>query len=158
MKWLVWVACAACGDNLAPVLPSIDASPPATGCTATFAGNFSETSTAQANCPTFATGTLAFALASTVFGATDTVTLALGTDEPGEYTSDSVANWSATATERIGDGACELSAGSELTPMGSFALTLTTGLHGTLTVTQYVLTVPGTNCGFPDTESITVVF
>jgi hypothetical protein len=158
MKWLVFVVCAACGDNLAPPVPTVDAPPPATGCTATFTGNFSETSTEQANCPTFTSDSLAFALASTVFGATDTVTLALGTDEPGEYSSDSVANWSATATERVGDGACELSAGSQLTPMGSFALTLTSGLHGTLAVTQYVLTVPGTNCGFPDTESITVAF
>jgi hypothetical protein len=158
MKWLVCVACAACGDNLAPARPVVDAPPAPTGCTATFAGNFSETSTARANCPTFDATTLGFALASMVFGATDTVTLALGTDEPGDYSSDSVASWSATATERVGDGACELSAGSQLTPMGSFALTLTMGLHGTLTLTQYVLTVPGTNCGFPDTESITVAF
>ena len=149
------LACAACGDNLAP--PAPDA---ATGCTAAFAGNFAETSTATANCPTLAaTGTLAFALASAVIGATFAISIDLGpATAPGTYTSATVEDWSATATHRIGDGACEYSAGGSAVPTGSFALTLDAGPHGTLMVTQYVLTVPGTDCGDPDTERITVTF
>lgn len=152
-----------CGDNAAALDAGVtsDASAP---CTATFRGNFAETSSGAADCPTV-TGdnTLAFSVPSTTLGASLAIAIGLGpSPTTGWYSPETTSQWSAVAFERLGDGICEYSAGAAATPAGSFGLSLTaidgSVVHGTLAITQYVLTVPGTDCGDGDTETVTLDF
>ncbi len=84
---------------------------------------------------------------------------------PGEYSSETIQDWSVAAYEKDqagGGGACLYSAGGSATPTGSFMLGLTAidgaTAHGTLAVLAYVLVFPGASCGTGDNESIAVTF
>jgi len=147
-----------------------DAAPDAApACTATFAGNFAEVDTAPA-CASVVVdalhdASLELALPVAALDAKLVVAIALGTSPaPGEWSSDTDALWSAVATEHSGSGACRYSAGAAAVPPGHFDLVLTAvdiaagTAHGTLALTQYVLTAPGTDCGPSDTEQVTLAF
>ncbi|HTR52329.1 MAG TPA: hypothetical protein VMJ10_16565 [Kofleriaceae bacterium] len=153
---------AACGDNL-HVPPDAD-----TGCTATFAGNFTEQSTSPANCATIdatdpANVLLGFTVPSATLATSLTISIDLGTlPTTGELTSELVTMWSARALARVGNGACEYSAGATAVPTGNFTLALTaidtSGAHGLLGLEQYVLTFPGSACGTGNTEQVGLTF
>jgi hypothetical protein len=147
---------AACGSD---PLPHVDPDA-ATGCRVDFTGNFVETAWADANCPHLDSGMLTVAIASATLHGDDMVMIALGTAAPGHYASATVASWSAFAFQHVGTGGCELAAGSTSVPSGSFTLDLAdaTAPHGMLHVVQYVLTVPGTDCGDGETESVDLQF
>jgi hypothetical protein len=160
-RWVL-LALAACGDNAQ--------SPPdaAAGCTAAFAGNFAESSTSAANCaavdstdPTNVT--LGFSIASATLATAFAISIDLGTlPAAGPYNSDTVTGWNALALARVGNGACEYSAGATAIPQGRFTLALDaidgTGAHGSLALEQWVLTVPGSQCGLVDTEQLALTF
>ena len=159
---------AACGDNAhAP----IDAAPDAAGaCTATFSGNFHEVATLP-TCATVMPGdgdaadhsVLRLVLPSTTLAADFMIQLDLGTSAgPGGYSSATTTAWGARAIQRIGDGLCVYNAGADATPHGSFSASLTaldaSSAHGTTSLTLYVLTSPGSDCGDADTELVDVAF
>jgi len=150
---------AACGnDHRAP-----DAGDDATAhaCAAVLTGNFAESSTDPANCPTLAGGTLAFSIPVHTLATTLDVAIDLGaTPTPGAYSSDAAMTWSARAAQLIGNGICLYSAGSKVVPHGDFTLALDSvdPPRGTLALTQYVLVYPDTNCGDGDTEQVRLTF
>ena len=161
------IALASCGDNLSAVETSAR-------CTATFSGNFAESSTldpcAIARLDTSAPGhtTLELTIPSTALGASLTAQLDLGVSpSPGAYSSRSVLSWSARAVQHVGDGVCLYGAGTSAVPAGSFELTLdtiapidatTSAVHGALELVQYVLAFPSTDCGDGDTELVEIDF
>jgi hypothetical protein len=168
------LALAACGDNLAAPVP--DAGPIAdarfTGCAAIFHGNFEEAARTHGACATVTLGpddgvvTLALDLPVTAIATSLAITIALGpAPGPGDYTSETVTHWSATAIQRLAnDGVCVYSAGDAVVPRGRFALTLdridaaTGTAHGSLVLDQRVLQWPGTDCGDRDDETATITF
>ncbi len=167
MRALVLIALAACGDNAGkPVdAPGPDA---ATGCTATFTGNFAETGV-FATCAMVAAGmpdaTLTFTVPTVTLGTSFAVTIDLGpAPSAGEYSSETVATWSARAVERVGDGPCLYNAGNTAVPHGSFDLELdaldvaSNTSHGMLALTVYVLAFPSIACGTGDTEMLALRF
>lgn len=94
-----------------------------------------------------------------------TVSIDLGASPaPGTYSSETVALWNALASQRLGEGACVYSAGAGAVPPGSFRLALAAidltaaTAHGTLSLTQHVLALPGTACGPSNTELVTLTF
>ena len=140
-----WVlAVAACGSSAPPPDAPI-------ACAATLSGNVGEHDACTVTAP------LAIAIPSAALGTSIAIAIDVG-GSPGAYSPANVASWSATALQRIGNGACDYSAGAGLVPSGDFALDLEAGGHGTLTVSQYVLGTPGTDCGDADTERIDVSF
>ena len=148
---------AACGSS--PAAPP-DAAPPDAApipCTATFSGNFDESSTGPANC---ATGMLTFSVPTHALGAPLDVKIDLPSPTAGSYSSETVATWSARAVQLIGNGICLYSAGNAVVPQGSFTLELDSvdPPHGTLAITQYVLVYPETDCGDADTEMVRIAF
>jgi len=160
-------ALAGCGgSHAAPPDVAPDAAP---ACTATFSGNFAEVD-AAATCASIVVdaqhdASLELALPVAALDAKLVVSIALGTaPAPGQISSDTVALWSAVATEHVGSGSCRYSAGASAVPPGSFALALAAidvaagTAHGTLALTLYVLTAPGTDCGPSDTEQVTLAF
>ena len=159
---LVLALLAACGDN---VHPAPDAP---LGCTAAFTGNFAEQSTSSANCATLdATDpvnvTLGFSIASATLGTSFAISFDLGTlPTAGTFTSETVTTWNARALARVGNGACEYSAGATAVPTGSFTLALAaidaSDAHGSLVLEQYVLTFPASDCGTGSTEQLALTF
>jgi hypothetical protein len=149
---------AGCGGGTTHAVDAgLDAAP--APCTAQFTGNFIETSMATANCPTFDSGTLAFAVPVAALSATLDVSVQLGTPTPGTYSSAGATAWSARAVQLIGNGICLYSAGDSVVPHGEMMLTLDSlAPHGMLTVTQYVLVYPDTDCGDGDTEQAVLTF
>jgi hypothetical protein len=151
------IVVAACGSHAAapPDAPPADAAP--IPCTATFSGNFAESSTGPANCPT---GMLTFSIPTHALGAPLDVKIELASPTAGAYSSETVATWSARAVQLIGNGICLYSAGNAVVPQGSFTLELDSvdPAHGTLAITQYVLVYPETDCGDADTELVRIVF
>ena len=150
-----WLVVAACGGHSAPM---VDA-PPA-GCAATFTGNFSEMSSAPANCPALGSATLTAAIPIATFPGTLDVSIDLPAAMPGSYSSETIASWSASAVEHQTDGGCVFRAGNSATPEGSFTLQLdgVAPLHGSLALSLAVLTEVGSSCGSDDVESITLAF
>ena len=155
-------ALAACGDNL----PGVDA---AVTCTATFAGGFADTTSSGGACAQLAKASgsddmlLGFAIDSNVLGAQVAISIDLGVaPATGAYSSETLATWHAVEAKSILDGACVYSAGSVVTPNGSFQLALAAldagTAHGSLSIVQYVHAVDGANCGPSDTETIDVAF
>ncbi|HTR55407.1 MAG TPA: hypothetical protein VMJ10_32230 [Kofleriaceae bacterium] len=154
------------GSHAAPPDVAPDALP---ACTATFSGNFAEVDAAP-TCASLvvdahADASLELALPVAALDARLVISIALGTaPAPGEISSDTVALWSAVATEHAGSGTCRYSAGAAAVPPGSFELALTaidiaaSTAHGTLALTQYVLTAPGSDCGQSDTEQVSLAF
>ena len=164
---LLGLGLAACGDDVR--FP--DAAPPGPACRAAFTGDFAETDETIAPCASLAPdGAGGWSLALTVPSATIGEPLAISIDlgpAPAIGTSSSGASaaaWSAFAYRRIGEGGCVFRAGSAVAPPGSFTLALTTAdpearaAHGTLDLAMRVLTTPGTDCGDPDTESLSLAF
>ncbi len=161
---VVAVALAGCGDNVKRD-GLADAS---AGCTATFGGNFAETSSSDACASVAVDGagdaTLALTIPTTTLPPSLKVTIDLGASpSPGSYSSDTVTSWSARGVQDVGNGVCLYSAGTTAVPTGSFALQLTGvaaggELHGTLMLTIYVLAFPGTDCGSGDIETVSIAF
>ena len=147
---------AACGSEPTQP-PAIDA--PA-GCEADFSGNFAETSSLAASCPTLANGTLAFAIPIATFDATLDASIDLPAIMAGSYSSETVASWSASAFEPQTNGGCAFRAGNSASPEGSFTLQLASiaPLHGSFVLSLSVLTAPGSSCGTDDVESLAVTF
>ncbi len=152
MRLALAILVAGCGDNLRAIDASAPAPPP---CSAMFSGNFAETLRGAADCPTVADTSLAFSLAAMHLAVPLAIAIDLGPEpSPGEYSSETTQSWSATAYAHDahgGGGACQYTAGSSSTPQGSFTMTLSAidaqTAHGTLAITQYVLTSPSTECG-----------
>ncbi len=160
MKWLVALALAACGDNAAHHTDAASPADAPIGCTATFSGNFSETSTGDADCPTLSGTKLQLSLPSQTLMTHLAIVLDLGVVDTGSYSEQTIALWNAAATQTVGPGACYYIAGSESSPHGSFQLALTSiaPLHGHLTILQYVLARAFTDCGGGNTENVDVTF
>ena len=150
------VAAAACG--------AAPAAPDAATCALALGGNFDETASSPAFCPTVAAGELDFTLPSSVLGSPIDAAIDLGAaPASGTYSSETVARWRLIAARSVGvDGACVYSAGDEVTPHGSFTLALTAidqmTAHGTLDAILWVHAVTGTDCGGGDTETVHVSF
>ena len=163
---------AACGDNLAAPADATAAT-----CTATFTGNFDETSASAADCPTIQPGGLVAAdvaldveIAIATIGTSIGITIDLGPDPtPGTYSSETTTQWSALAVGRVATGACIYSAGGTSVPAGNFTLALDgidadrSAGHGTLDVLQYVLRNVDpqgheSECGPGDTVHLELVF
>jgi hypothetical protein len=152
---------AACGGSSHP--PGVDAPPGA--CSVDLSGNFAETSSSPAACPTLAADDsghqiLKATIASTTLGTSFDISIDLGpTPTTGLYSSETVATWNALAIQELGQGECIFQAGATAVPTGSFTLTLdATAPHGTLHIVNYVLALLGTNCGPGDTETLAVEF
>lgn len=148
---------AACGGHGSTPPPAIDA--PA-GCTAELTGNFDETSSLAASCPTLASQTLTFSIPIATFAATLNISIDLPGAMPGSYSSETIASWSASAVEHETNGGCVFRAGNDATPEGSFTLQLDAiaPLHGMLALSLAVLTEVGSSCGSDDVESVGVTF
>ncbi len=148
----------ACGDNTAHT----DALT-AGGCTATFAGNFAETSTAPENCPSIGATSVTFMVPVQALATTLAISIDLGgPPTPGTYSSQSSGAWQATATQNLGGRFCYYTAGSATGPHGSFMLTIDavdgTTAHGELAILQYVLAGLNAKCGTAENETITLTF
>jgi hypothetical protein len=152
------IALAACSAT-PPVAPP-DAPIVERTCTSSFAGNFVETDTSPAVCPSFAGAVLSLSLAPQALDAPNAIEIDLGAEpSSGLYTPETVASWNARAVQQTGVGACLYSAGSDVVPHGSFTLELdATARHGTLSITEYVLPFPNTDCGDGDTELVQISF
>jgi hypothetical protein len=156
----------ACGDDVR--LP--DAAPPGPACRAVFAGDFAETDDTAAPCATLAPDdaggwSLAINVPSVALGDPLAISIELGAQPvAGTSSSGGTAAWSAFAYQRIGEGGCAFRAGNAVAPAGRFSLALTTAdpearaARGTLDLAMRVLTTPGTACGDPDTETLTLDF
>ena len=158
---LLLVACS--GGAAAP-----DAAPDAsTRCTATFTGNFSETSTTE-GCATLGTGDtgeveLTLVIPAHALGADMLGVFDLGAaPTPGAYSSRTVSFWRMRAVQQVGMGSCVYAAGSQQVPQGSFELQLTavdaSAMHGTLAITQFIIGFPAADCGDGETEQLSLVF
>jgi len=171
-RWLVAGALlASCGDNAGLPLdasrpPRPDASPPAAACAATFSGNFAERVAMSPDCAMLSgQTTLTFAVPSYQPTATVAIAIPLGaTPELGQYTSETVAAWSAMATVAIGDANCIYLAGATAVPPGSFTLTLDAidvaghTAHGRLVLELGVLPGAETDCGPSNAETLDLAF
>src|SRR5262245_11876039 len=118
---LVLLALCACGDDHGA--PMDAAGDGATGCTARFTGNFTETSLAPSNCPT-PSPALELQLASATVGSPIAVSIA-APGAIGHYSSEVIGDWHVLGVRRIGDGGCEYNAGATAIPAGSFTLDVT---------------------------------
>jgi len=142
-------------------------------CDATFTGNFTDSSTATANCATVMPGdgsqagdtVLAFALPGRGLDAPLMITIDLGVAPvPGTYSSETTSDWSALASRTAAAGECIYSAGAAGVPTGSFTLSLTAidpaggTAHGELAVVQYVQAQATVDCGAGDNEAVDVRF
>ncbi len=166
MRWMLALAAiAACGSDAHHAPACADAVVCGGACPVAFSGNFAESTLSGASCATVTTPdtTLAFSIDSSAIGSPLAVSIDLGSAPgAGAYSSETIASWTAVAAKSIGDGGCVFSAGTGITPTGSFTLSLTAidaqAAHGTLEIVQYVHALQGTDCGVADTETIDVVF
>jgi len=148
---------AGCGGGPPALDAALDAPPVA--CVAQFTGNFVETSMAGANCPTLTDGALAFSVPIAALASKLDISIQLAPPTPGSYSSAGALTWSARTVQLIGNGICLYSAGSDVVPHGDFTLALDSlDPHGRLTLTQYVLVYPDTDCGDADTEQVVLTF
>ncbi len=157
------VAIAACGNGDAVGDAAADGTEPA--CMASFTGNFTETSLITACAQVEPDAVLAIVVPSTMLGTSFKIAIDLGAaPAAAAYSSETVATWSATASEPVGGPDCIYLASNTTTPRGSFALSLdhidvaSGAAHGTLEVTMYVLTPPFTSCGSQMTEMLALRF
>jgi hypothetical protein len=175
MKRWVLMVLAACGDNAAPRdvtadahIAGPDAPPQAALCHATFTGNFALSETIPANCGTVSNdsdGTmLAFDVAAQPIGSDFAIQFLLGgARAPGTFSSDTITQWSATATQVLsGSSRCYYVAGATSTPPGTFTLTLdsinSNVAHGELSLELAVLQGAENDCGPDNLEDLALSF
>jgi hypothetical protein len=174
MKRWVLIVLAACGDNAAPRdvpadahVTSTDAPQPASLCKATFSGNFALSETLPANCGAISDGSdgtlLAFDVAAQPIGSDFAIQFVLGLPAPGMFSSDTVTQWSATATQILaGASRCYYVAGASSTPPGTFTLTLDSigsdVAHGQLMLELAVLLGAENDCGADNFENLALSF
>ncbi|HEY6035598.1 MAG TPA: hypothetical protein VIV58_15095 [Kofleriaceae bacterium] len=154
--WLVVV----CGCSVAPAHTpdaAVVAPDAFVACTATFSGNFDEVATTATACASATSTGLAVTLPSANLVAPLAITLAIAAG-PGEFSSETTATWSATATRMIGHDTCVLDAGDQVVPHGSFTLHLASADHGTLVLDQPVRATMFSACGSPLAEHVEVTF
>jgi hypothetical protein len=161
----------ACGDNAssrvdaaaldarhvdAPALPPL--------CHATFTGNFALDEDVPANCGAMSgSGSLTFDLPVLPIDADLTIEFQLANPpSTGQFSSESGAQWSAVATQHIGNSVCSYVAGSTSVPPGDFTLKLasidSTSAHGSLMLDLAVLPGSETSCGTQNYESLELSF
>ena len=139
------------------------------GCTATFSGNFADSSSGPSDCPTLGAGSAATELDFTVASMQLESGLAIAIDlgsapAVGAYSSETVSSWSATAMRDVKTGKCALNAGTDAAPQGAFQLSLSAFdpaggvIHGTATVQEPVHAIQFAACGDDLTEVIEVAF
>lgn len=159
MKRLALVLAGCGGGAATPDAAGADLDAAPVACVAQFTGNFVESSMASANCPTLTGGKLAFSIPVAALASTLDVSIDLGDPTTGTYSSAGALTWSARAVQLIGNGICLYSAGDGVVPHGEMTLELDSlAPHGQLTVTQYVLVYPDTDCGAGDTEQVVLTF
>jgi hypothetical protein len=136
-------------------------------CHAKFTGNFAATEAVPADCASVsgsAAGTeLAFSIPAIPIATNLAITIELPTPPTiGPYSSESVATWSATATQDIGNAHCFYVAGSTSVPPGNFTLMLdaidNATAHGSLALELAVLAGAETMCGSANFESLQLAF
>ena len=78
----------------------------------------------------------------------------------GNFSSETVATWSAMAFEPQPNSGCVFRAGNDATPEGSFTLSLDAIAppHGSLALSLSVLSLPGSTCGLDDVELAALSF
>jgi hypothetical protein len=165
---------AACGDNRAAPADApraVDASPtdgsePAL-CAAKFSGKFSLTETLPADCATLSTDGSGTELTFDLFvpPIATSLSIAIGLPTPavtGDYTDESVTQWSAMATQAMGTFRCYYIAGSSAVPPGTFSMTVDavdgTEAHGRLVLELAVLAGAENNCGPENLEDLALSF
>lgn len=151
------LACGCGGDPARPPDAAVIAPDAFVACAATFTGNFSEVATTATACASATDAQLVVTLPATNLVAPLAVTLAIATG-PGDFSSETTATWSATATRMIGHDTCVLDAGDQVVPHGSFTLHLTSADHGTLVLDQPVRATIFSACGTPLAEHVEVAF
>jgi hypothetical protein len=174
MKRWILIGLAACGDNGAPRdipadahVSSPDAPPQAALCKATFSGNFALAETLPANCAMVSDGSagtmLAFDVVAQPIGSDFAIQFVLGSPAPGAFSSDTVTQWSATATQVLsGSSRCYYVAGATSTPTGTFTMTLDSIgaaiAHGQLMLELAVLQGAENDCGSDNVENLALTF
>jgi hypothetical protein len=172
-RWLL-IVFAACGDNTAPRDVPVDAHvvvadapPKAALCKATFSGNFALSETLPANCGMVSDGSagtmLAFDVVAQPIGSDFAIQFVLGTPAPGAFSSDTITQWSATATQVLsGSSRCYYVAGATSTPTGMFTMTLdaigSDVAHGDLMLELAVLQGAENDCGSDNLEDLALMF
>lgn len=155
MKRLL-ILLAGCGDpTVAPVdAPFVPQDAPA-ACTAKFSGNFVETSTTDDAC---ATDGMTLSISSTFL--VEPLQVSIPAASAGDYSSQTVAEWSAMATRMINHDTCLMAAGDQVVPHGSFTLHLesVSPSHGTLVLDQPVRATVFSDCGATLVEHVEVTF
>ena len=163
---------AACGDNASSHIDAaanidarhVDAPLQAPLCHATFAGNFALDEDVPANCGSMSgSGSLTFDLPALPIEASLAIVFLLANPpSTGEFSSESILQWSAMATQHIGNSVCSYVAGSTSVPPGDFTLTLasidSTIAHGSLMLDLAVLPGAETDCGTQNYESLMLSF
>ena len=142
-------------------------------CSATFAGNFDETSSGMSDCATVVPGTgdastdqvLTLMPPSTMLATSFAITVDLGpTPSADTFSSETITTWNSLAIKTIGAGGCAYSAGNTSVPTGSFTLTIdsidpaSATAHGSLSIIAYVQALLNTDCGAGDNETISITF
>jgi hypothetical protein len=148
----------ACGDNSHEAV-TVDAAPAT--CSASFTGEFAATASGSADCPNLVDAALDFALpVQALGGSVLAIAIDLPSPAPGSFSSETIDSWSASVFEAETNGGCLYRAGNAATPQGSFTLALDSimPLHGSLTMSLAILTLPGSVCGQIDTEIVTSTF
>ena len=158
MKALVLVVACGCGAEPARMPPDAAAVPPDAfvACTATFSGNFAELATTATACASAGTQLVIDVPAQGLI-APLMVTLAI-VPNPGDFSSETTATWSAIGTRMVGHDTCVLDAGDQVVPHGSFTLHLATADHGTLVLDQPVRATLFSTCGETLYEHVEVAF
>lgn len=159
MKLAVCILLAACGDNTHETA-AVDA-PAVPACSASFTGEFREASSSTADCPNLVNAALDFAMpVATLGGSVLAIEIDLPSPQPGSFSSETIDSWSGSVFEAETNGGCLYRAGNAATPQGSFTLALDSvaPLHGSLTMSLAILTLPGSVCGQIDTEIVTSKF
>jgi hypothetical protein len=159
VKLAVCLVLAACGDNMHE--PAAADAAAVSSCSASFTGEFSETSSSTADCPNLVNSALDFAMpVAPLGGSVLAIEIDLPSAAPGSFSSETIDSWSGSVFEHETNGGCVYRAGNAATPQGSFTLALDSvaPLHGSLTMSLAILTLPGSVCGQIDTENVTSTF
>ncbi|HEY1954530.1 MAG TPA: hypothetical protein VGH28_02945 [Polyangiaceae bacterium] len=156
---LVALASAACSSTEPPV----DAS---TSCSFALSGNTNDTAS-PATCATVGAGdaggsTLTISGVTPAFARIQAEFDLGAAPSAGQLTNETVASWDFVAV--ASSSTCTFQAGSDAVPLGNFSLTIasidaSSGVaHGTLTLLAYVHAPAQTDCGYDDTENVSVQF